>query len=64
MFVLILPVGKTTTQILFSEDNSGGDLTINYLELATYIDYIRIFVPLMATLYHIENQVGITAADS
>ena len=51
-----------TQAILISYTNPKGDATINNLEFAALLTYIRLFAPKMHTLAHIRTAVDKTAA--
>ena len=62
-FLYRLPVRRTKSQRLLSDDNIDGDLTITDLDLESYVTYLPIFVPLMEPLEHIYTKVDNTSAD-
>ena len=62
-FVWMLPVGRTTSQRLLSDYNPDGNLTINDLDLVSYVVHLHIFVPLMVPLDLTATKVYNTVVD-
>ena len=53
----------STSQILLTEDNPWGKITISNIKLAAYIAYLHIVAPLMNPLEKIATKVDNTAAE-
>ena len=56
-------MGARTSQILLTDENPWGKLTINNIKLAVYIAHLHIVAPLMNPLEKIANKVNNTAAE-
>ena len=56
-------MGASKSQILLTEDNPWGELTINNIKLAAYIAHLHIVAPLMNPLERIANKGNNTAAE-
>ena len=56
-------MGNITAHRLLTNENTIGDITINYLELTVYVTNLHIFALIMLPLYHIKTKVDNTAAE-
>ena len=60
-FIWQINARNTNTQRLLTENNPGGDLTINDIKLVTYVAHLNIFTTLMEPLENIATKVDKTA---
>ena len=56
-------MGASTSQILLTDENPWGKLTINNIKLAAYIAHLHIVAPLMNPLEKISTKVDNTAEE-
>ena len=62
-FIWKINARNTNTQRLLTENNPGGDLTINDIKLVTYVAHLNIFTTLMEPLENIATKVDKTAEE-